>query len=293
MASNRISLWLAYPAVLLTALFSPGTSTPVAVAQDRRSESDDDRRDEGDGSAGRRERFRSFRRGRSNANEDREDRERRESSSSRESSESRPSDDGPSMNMTDYAKGLVTQYDKNGNNWLDGDERSQLRGRAAGADANNDGAITVDELVAALSSPTATTTSSSSSSAPAASARDSEDRSDDRGRDRGDRGRGSQRSSSSTESSGGKLKRVYTGSVSVGKSNGDENNQRRTYRFTPAGEKLPTGLPSWFTSRDKNGDGQVFMSEYSRTWSKRLVDEFRRYDTNDDGVITAKEAAKK
>jgi hypothetical protein len=34
------------------------------------------------------------------------------------------------------------------------------------------------------------------------------------------------------------------------------------------------------------------MSEYSRTWSERTVAEFRRYDLNDDGIITAKEATK-
>jgi hypothetical protein len=35
------------------------------------------------------------------------------------------------------------------------------------------------------------------------------------------------------------------------------------------------------------------MSEFSRSWSKRTVDEFRKYDQNDDGIITAKEAAGK
>ena len=35
------------------------------------------------------------------------------------------------------------------------------------------------------------------------------------------------------------------------------------------------------------------MSEYSRSWSASTVAEFRRYDLNDDGIITAKEAAKK
>jgi len=44
---------------------------------------------------------------------------------------------------------------------------------------------------------------------------------------------------------------------------------------------------------DANGDGQVSMSEYSRSWSSSAVSEFRRYDLNDDGIITATEAAKK
>ena len=44
-------------------------------------------------------------------------------------------------------------------------------------------------------------------------------------------------------------------------------------------------------SNDRNGDGQVAMSEFSRTWSSRTVAEFQRYDRNGDGIITAKEAS--
>ena len=69
---------------------------------------------------------------------------------------------------------------------------------------------------------------------------------------------------------------------------------KRTYRFTRGADHLPaTGLPSWFKSRDANGDGQVAMSEYSRSWSDRTVGEFRRYDLDNDGIVTAKEAAGK
>ena len=53
-----------------------------------------------------------------------------------------------------------------------------------------------------------------------------------------------------------------------------------------------SGLPSWFTSRDSNKDGQISMNEFSRSVSESMVAEFRRYDANDDGIITAKEAAK-
>ncbi len=72
-----------------------------------------------------------------------------------------------------------------------------------------------------------------------------------------------------------------------------DGDKRHSYRFTSATDRLPSGLPSWFTSKDANHDGQVQMSEYSRYWTKSIVDEFRRYDRNDDGFITAKEAAKK
>lgn len=59
--------------------------------------------------------------------------------------------------------------------------------------------------------------------------------------------------------------------------------------FLTNAPKLPDGLPGWFATRDKNGDQQVEMSEYSDTWSNAIVEEFNRFDMNGDGVITAKE----
>ena len=89
-----------------------------------------------------------------------------------------------------------------------------------------------------------------------------------------------------------KKQRVYT-SVAAGKGAGKEKegDKRRSYRFTPATERLTGNLPSWFKSRDRNKDGQVSMSEYSRSWTDRLARQYRELDLNDDGVITAKEAA--
>src|SRR6185369_17684753 len=84
-------------------------------------------------------------------------------------------------------------------------------------------------------------------------------------------------------------KRVLTGTAG---GTGKDADKRHSYRFSRAADKLPTGLPSWFKSRDTNGDGQVTMSEYSHSMSESVVSEFRRYDLNDDGIITAKEAAK-
>ena len=79
-----------------------------------------------------------------------------------------------------------------------------------------------------------------------------------------------------------------------GSNSEDAAKRRRTYRFTPGKERLPaTGLPSWFKTRDANGDGQVAMSEYSRTWSDRTVNEFRRHDRDGDGMVTAREATEK
>ncbi|MEX0824863.1 MAG: EF-hand domain-containing protein [Pirellulaceae bacterium] len=51
------------------------------------------------------------------------------------------------------------------------------------------------------------------------------------------------------------------------------------------------GLPDWFRDRDANEDGQVMMNEYTSKWSDDLVAEFFRFDTNQDGTITANEAS--
>jgi hypothetical protein len=288
---NRVASALLQSSLLLAAFLAIGFVTAPANAQERRSARDDDRGDSDD----RRDRSRSWRRDRGENDDD--DRDRRDSSSDSESSERRSeadeSDNAPGIAMTDYAKGLVKKYDKNGNMMLDGDERQSLRPPASLADANNDNVITTEELVARLSAP-ASKTSSGANSTSAADAADDDKDSDARdggsrrffGPRRRERDRSEGDSKSATTS-----KRVLTW-TGGGKAGDDEKTARRTYRFTPASEKLPTGLPSWFKSQDKNGDGQVGMSEYSRTWSKSTVAKFRGYDLNDDGVITAKEAAK-
>lgn len=62
-----------------------------------------------------------------------------------------------------------------------------------------------------------------------------------------------------------------------------------SYLFSAAADHLPEGLPSWFRN-DADGDGQVSMHEFSRTWSESKAREFARYDQNGDGVITPAEA---
>ncbi len=192
------------------------------------------------------------------------------SASSKSSSESKPADSSASASTEKWAKDFVKEHDKNGNKWLDGDEKKDLHGRAAEADANNDGVITVEELVAKLSSnaPAATTSTASMKSS------------------------GGKSASSNSGTDSGAPKRVYIGSAGGLASTTKEGDKRHSYRFSTAADRQPKGLPSFF-SRDTNGDGQISMSEYSHTWTKSVVSEFRRYDLNDDGIITAKEAAAK
>jgi len=65
---------------------------------------------------------------------------------------------------------------------------------------------------------------------------------------------------------------------------------RASYRFLTAAERLPKGLPEWFTTKDKNQDGQVTMAEWIRFWSDEAAAEFAERDANGDGVIVAAEA---
>lgn len=199
----------------------------------------------------------------------------------------------PSLNMKDYATRLVTKYDKNGNMMLEPDEQKELRGPAAESDLNHDGHITIDELVLHLSapqgSPPASTAGSSGSSTTSSGS------SSDRERSFGFRHRDSDSTDSDrSKSDAGKALagRVFTGSAGGSGSTTKEGDKRKSYRFGAASDRRP-GLPVELKSRDTNGDGQVSMSEFSRSWSASAVADFRRWDLNNDGIITAQEAAKK
>jgi hypothetical protein len=283
MSMNRIFVLMLLHATFWLALVGSGLQATNVVAQERRSSSDDERSDD-DRREERRGRFGFSRRDRAEEDRDRgEDRE--ESSNDRKSASdekesSTKSDDAPSIATQDYVKGLVKLHDKNENRMIDGDELKGLRPPASLADANGDKVITIDELNAKF-----TQSASNSSASTTTKSIASSDATKDR--DRGG-------SSEKDDDSGGSpttSKRVLTW-LGAGKPGEDAKSKRRTYRFTPAGERLPTGLPSWFKSQDKNGDGQVSMNEYSRSWSRSTVSKFERYDLDGEGVVTSKEAKK-
>jgi hypothetical protein len=179
---------------------------------------------------------------------------------------------------------------------LQPDEQKALGSSAAAEDLNHDGMITVDEIVlhhsagattAAASTPASTTTSTSSTSSDSGRSGEREHERLRGGYGHRDGGSGSDSQSRTNDAL---AKRVLTGTAG---GTGKDADKRHSYRFSKATDKLPTGLPSWFASRDTNKDGQISMREYSRSVTESTVAEFRRYDTNDDGMITAKEAAKK
>jgi hypothetical protein len=201
-----------------------------------------------------------------------------------------------------YAKIVMDRYDKNGDNMLDKDERATLRGITAGADLNGDDVITADEIVrhslsgahaparpqepeptkpepakleTATAEPAATTVSADQSvSTQAKTQQQPAPRRREQRESRESRASTSGRQPESPSSE----KRVLTAT-----------GQRKSYRFKSPVERLPAGLPSWFNARDADHDGQVAMSEYSRTWTDRTAEEFCGLDRNNDGFITAAE----
>jgi len=60
-------------------------------------------------------------------------------------------------------------------------------------------------------------------------------------------------------------------------------------RFFVPPVRLPQGVPPWFVARDLDGDGQLTLSEFAPHPTQADIEEFNRYDTNHDGVITIDE----
>lgn len=133
----------------------------------------------------------------------------------------------------DYARGLLTKYDKNGDRVLDRDEWQSMRGEPEKADLNRDGRLTFDEVA---------------------------------------------------------VRAAQNRRESEAKRGGAPPTDRRSYRLKTPTEKLPEGLPSWFAQRDRDGDGQVAMHEWSRAWSAATARDFASKDPNGDGIITPAEA---
>jgi hypothetical protein len=68
----------------------------------------------------------------------------------------------------------------------------------------------------------------------------------------------------------------------------DQHKGRKSFRI--GDPELTARLPSRLAQRDRNGDGQVTLGEFMVRPSDRDAAEFRRLDSNRDGIITAREA---
>ena len=200
----------------------------------------------------------------------------RSSSSSSARTSSRTSSGGGDPRLAGMISGLMSRYDKNSDGVLSKEESSSSR-MLSGADLNQDGKITKDELSKAIAS--------RFGGGGGSDGRGSWGRGggDGRGGDRNGRDRGSffgRRESSGSSSS--------ASTASNGGSSTIEND-RMSYRFKTAIERLPEGLPPWFSQNDGDADGQVVMAEFSTSWSGQTLADFRQFDLNLDGIVTADE----
>lgn len=51
----------------------------------------------------------------------------------------------------------------------------------------------------------------------------------------------------------------------------------------------PSGMPEWFDRGDTNLDNQVSMGEFARKWDASTLEDFYKFDANQDGFITVQE----
>lgn len=173
---------------------------------------------------------------------------------------------------------MISRYDSNKNGVLDKEEWGRLSGDAAGSDKNRDGKLDQKEMIGYMVS-----------------------RSQSRGGDSrgGDSRGGSSRGGFGSRGGGGDSGRgqFYTagGSSSGGGGAAKKDDEtRNSYRaLTPNDRLVKLGLdkelPDWFFEDDGNADGQVMMHEYASRWDQSTFDDFRQFDPNRDGVITAEE----
>jgi Ca2+-binding EF-hand superfamily protein len=160
-----------------------------------------------------------------------------------------PNRTNPDERVRRYAEVLLRRYDRNRNGVLEQEEWSRMRGDPARSDTNQDGILTVEELTVQLS---AYSRSSQTASQPRAATTTAESR------------------------------------PAVG-----NRAPREGRRFATATERLAETLPrellDWFLQKDRDGDGQVAMWEFSSVWSGERVREFAQLDLDNDGLITPRE----
>jgi hypothetical protein len=176
---------------------------------------------------------------------------------------------------------MMSRYDANKNGALDKDEWGRLGGDAAGSDKNRDGKLDQKEMIGYMVS----RSQSRGGDSRGGSSRGGSSRGGFSSRGGGDSAGRSQFFSGGASSGGS----APSGGTAAKKEEG-----RNSYRgLTPNDRLVKLGLdkelPDWFFEDDGNADGQVMMHEYASRWDQGTFDDFRQFDPNRDGVITAEE----
>jgi Ca2+-binding EF-hand superfamily protein len=192
------------------------------------------------------------------------------------STASAPADD---PKIRSYATSMMKRYDKNGDGVLDKTEWSQMSGDPEKYDRNHDGKITLDELVDSLKNWNRPTDDSSAAK-PAVTATNA-----------GKPVAGSSASAGDAPGAAQGGRNGGPGNRREGASGRNSAASSGKHYLNPK-ERLPEGLPDWFTSADADGDGQVSMHEFASPLTDEKLAEFAKYDLNGDGYITAEEVLK-
>jgi Ca2+-binding EF-hand superfamily protein len=157
------------------------------------------------------------------------------------------------------AEERMRRYDKNNDGSLDEDEIKEARWSDSLSqwDRNRDGKLSRDEVALRY-------------------ARKREQRQDQETRAKtGEENRGRQQASNETDKKEPSRPFEKTASFRI--------------KGSEAGAVRPAGLPEWFVRDDADGDNQVGMNEFARKWDASTLEDFTKFDANEDGYITAKE----
>lgn len=177
---------------------------------------------------------------------------------------SAPADAAPtgavSAKLLRYSQRLIERHDANRDGHLDASEWSAMQGQPALSDLNRDGQVTADEFAryaAGYGAGRRIRLSTRGDVAPG----------DPMTPDAG---------STATTTPGNPADPLAA-------------DQRRGLQFFAP---LPSGTPSWFAERDKDGDAQLTLAEFSPRLRTAEIGEFKRYDLNGDGLLTIPELTK-
>ena len=160
-----------------------------------------------------------------------------------------------------YAQWVVRQHDLNKDGRLEADEWGAMQGEPGLADLNHDRQITAEEFAQYIANYSAGR-AIRLATAPG--------------------GQAMQGQTLPGQTLDGNLRDGAPPDAAIGQG----ADPRRDLKFFA---NLPAGVPAWFVERDTDGDGQLTLSEFTPKLHKTEVDDFNRYDSNRDGIVTLKE----
>lgn len=181
----------------------------------------------------------------------------------------------PSAKVTRYVEKLMREFDADHSGGLEKGEWSSLKGNPQQADRNGDGVLSPAELtnrilgygqsrhLRLLDAPQTGATAQPP---------------DHKGKQ--------------TDAAGPATNSVDPSPVATEKETADPQKKpelRRDTKYYVSTKHLPENLPEWFRTRDRNGDGQLSLSEYAATGSEADTTEFQKLDCNNDGLLIPRE----